>query len=122
VEAVDDAHRDDLRRQVTAIRRACDARGIELVDIVPDRESSGPVVDRPGFDRVLRRHERGDATCLVAADVERLAASSEEWLLLLQLLDDDDVRLVVADEGIDTGSDAGRAEAWSLTGRPAPHR
>lgn len=122
VEAVDDSHREDLRRQVTRIRSACDARGILLVEIVPDRESPGPVWDRPGFDRVVRRLERGDATCLVASDVERLASSAEDWIALLRLLEAGSVRLVVADDDLDTASSAGRDEAWSLIGLTAPDR
>lgn len=121
IPAVDDRHREDLRRQVKHIRRACDALELSLVDLVPDTESDDVTAsERPGLRRILRRLARGDASCLVTTTVERLASSAEEWGELLERLDADGIRLVIVDDALDTGLDGGRAEAWALIDQKAP--
>jgi DNA invertase Pin-like site-specific DNA recombinase len=121
VPAVDDAHREELRRQVKRIRRACDAFELSLLELIPDDESTAPTpTDRAGYRRVMRRLDRGDAACLVTTRVQRVASSAEEWVLLLDLLDELEVRLIVVDDALDTGSASGRDEAWRLAGLEAP--
>lgn len=121
IPAVDDAHREDLRRQVKHIRRACEALELSLVDLIPDTESDDLTAsERPGIRRILRRLARGDASCLVTTTVERLASSAEEWGEMLTRLEEQGVRLVVVDDALDTGLDGGRAEAWALIDREAP--
>lgn len=121
VPAVDDSYRDDLRSQVRRIRRACEAFELSLLELVPDDESTAATpAERPGYRRVMRRLDRGDATCLVTTRVERLSSSAEEWVLLLELLEDLDVRLIVVEDALDTHASGGREEAWALVGRDAP--
>lgn len=121
IPAVDDAHREDLRRQVKHIRRACEALELSLIDLIPDTESDDVTAsERPGIRRILRRLDRGDASCLVTTTVERLASSAEEWGQLLTRLDAEGVRLVVVDDALDTGLDGGREDAWALIGQEAP--
>lgn len=121
IPAVDDRHREDLRRQVRHIRRACEALELSLVDLIPDTESDDVTAsERPGIRRILRRLDRGDATCLVTTTVERVASSADEWAELLGHLEAGEIRLVVVDDALDTGLDGGRDEAWALIGLEAP--
>jgi resolvase-like protein len=121
VPTVDETHREGLRHQVRRIRRACEAFELSLVALVPDDESTAATPqERPGYQRLMRRLDAGDATCLVTTSVERLASTAEEWLLLLDLLDDLEVRLIVVEDAVDTGAQRGREEAWRLAGVAAP--
>ena len=102
-----------LRDQITAIDTACGQRGLVLDEVISDIEldnGTGPL--RPGLQSALRRLEAGEASCLVVADLGRLSRSSPgdivEWLLRR------DTRLVVVDDGLDTGTTGGGESAYQL--------
>jgi hypothetical protein len=108
---------DELARQADVIARACDQRGLVLVEMVGDphldRGPVGPRVSgaRPGLRYALGRIAAGEAQGLVVPGLRRLTRSVAElgpiveWCLCRQ------VRLVAVAQGFDTGEPESRIAA-----------
>jgi peptidoglycan hydrolase-like protein with peptidoglycan-binding domain/DNA invertase Pin-like site-specific DNA recombinase len=95
--------------QARAIEAACAARGWTFVGGVREREpANGKGLQRPGLEHALGRLRRGEADCLVVAELRRLTHSVVELRDLLAWLERAGGRLVVLDVAIDTATDAGR--------------
>jgi peptidoglycan hydrolase-like protein with peptidoglycan-binding domain/DNA invertase Pin-like site-specific DNA recombinase len=95
--------------QARAIEAACAARGWTFVGGVREREpANGKGLQRPGLEHALVRLRRGEADCLVVAELRRLTHSVVELRDLLAWLERAGGRLVVLDVAIDTATDAGR--------------
>jgi peptidoglycan hydrolase-like protein with peptidoglycan-binding domain len=104
-----------LSEQAEVIARACDERGLELLQVVGERESRNRVaMDRPGLDSALERISRGEAQGLVVAELARLTRSAAELGRILDRLADSDARLVAAAERFDTEEDGARLAAELL--------
>jgi peptidoglycan hydrolase-like protein with peptidoglycan-binding domain/DNA invertase Pin-like site-specific DNA recombinase len=102
--------------QVRAIEAACAARGWTFVGGVREREpANGKGLERPGLEHALGRFQRGEANCLVVAELRRLTRSVVELGGLLDRLGRAGVRLLVLDLGIDTGTEGGHLAANALT-------
>jgi hypothetical protein len=102
-------------RQSRAIEAACAARGWTFVGGV--REPAPAIAGdrtRPGLEHVLERFQRGEANCLVVAELRRLTSSAVELGGLLDRLWRSGVRLLVLDLGIDTGTESGQLAAGAL--------
>jgi len=102
-------------RQSRAIEAACAARGWTFVGGV--REPAPAIAGdrtRPGLEHVLERFQRGEANCLVVAELRRLTSSAVELGGLLDRLWGSGVRLLVLDLGIDTGTESGQLAAGAL--------
>jgi peptidoglycan hydrolase-like protein with peptidoglycan-binding domain len=101
--------------QAQAIEAACAARGWTFVGGVrePEPAITGGL-ERPGLEHVLERFQRGEANCLVVAEVHRLTRSAVELGGLLDRLGRAGVRLLVLDLGIDTGTEGGQLAAGAL--------
>jgi peptidoglycan hydrolase-like protein with peptidoglycan-binding domain len=101
--------------QARAIEAACAARGWTFLGGVRERE---PAIaggrERPGLEHVLERFVRGEANCLVVAELRRLTRSAVELGGLLDRLRRTGVRLLVLDVGIDTGTEGGQLAAGAL--------
>jgi peptidoglycan hydrolase-like protein with peptidoglycan-binding domain len=104
-----------LREQMTAIDELCARRRWELVEIVRDVES--PHVDgleRPGLAYAVGRLERGDASCLIVAQLGRLSRDADRLARTLDRVANSHGRLVVMDLDIDTAGRTGRVAAEAL--------
>jgi DNA invertase Pin-like site-specific DNA recombinase len=71
-----------------------------------DEAESGRKASRPEFDRMLDFLRQGDQ--LVVVRLDRLGRSVKNLIALVEQLKDKGVDLVVLDQGIDTGTPAGR--------------
>jgi peptidoglycan hydrolase-like protein with peptidoglycan-binding domain len=101
--------------QARAIEAACAARGWKFVGGVREPEPAfAGRPERPGLEHVLERFERGEANCLVVAELRRITRSAVELGALLDRLGCAGVRLLVLDVGIDTGTEAGQLAAGAL--------
>ena len=101
--------------QARAIEAACAARGWTFVGGVREPEPAiAGGLERPGLEHVLQRFERGEANCLVVAELPRLTRSAVELGGLLDRLGRAGVRLLVLDVGIDTGTEGGQLAAGAL--------
>lgn len=104
-----------LREQMTAIDELCSRRGWELVEIVRDVESPHvDGLDRPGLAYAVGRVERGDASCLIVAQLGRLSRSAGGLARTLERVAGSHGRLVVMDLDIDTAGRTGRVAADAL--------
>jgi peptidoglycan hydrolase-like protein with peptidoglycan-binding domain len=102
-------------RQTRAIEAACAARGWTFVGGVREREPAiAGGLERPGLEHVLDRFQRGEANCLVVAELRRLTRSAVGLGELLDRLGRAGVRLLVLDVGIDTGTEGGQLAAGAL--------
>jgi peptidoglycan hydrolase-like protein with peptidoglycan-binding domain/DNA invertase Pin-like site-specific DNA recombinase len=104
-----------LRRQAAAIDSACEQRGWKLLELVSDVEGSrGRAFERPGLKHALERLVRGEASCLVVAELRRLHPSVSELGLVLQVIGRSGGRLVALDLNLDTSLPSGRKAANAL--------
>ena len=110
-----DAGGKGLAAQERAIRRRAERLGIELVEVIREREpKAGKALDRPGLSHVIERLAAGDASCIVVTGLERLSRSVAELGTIVQWLERNDVRLVGVDLDLDTASPGGRTTARAL--------
>jgi DNA invertase Pin-like site-specific DNA recombinase len=93
---------------VLVIQRACEELGLGLVDVVREHEPSAGSLERPGLAYTLERLDRGEASCLVVAGLERLTREVTELAVLIDRLEQGRVRLVAIDVGLDTATPTGR--------------
>jgi DNA invertase Pin-like site-specific DNA recombinase len=106
----------ELTHQAETIEQLCARRDWELLELVTEveptaRRSGG----RPSLTHAIERLRRGDADCLVVAELKRLCRSIAELGGILEELARADARLVSLDPPIDTGTRFGRAAVSVLT-------
>jgi DNA invertase Pin-like site-specific DNA recombinase len=113
--AADATAQVEFSRQAEVIRRASEARGLELVAVVHDLDTaSGAGLERPGLRYVLEQIGSGEAYCLVVEGLDRLGASASAVGALVSWFDVDGRRLVAADLDLDTGTPTGKVAARAL--------
>jgi peptidoglycan hydrolase-like protein with peptidoglycan-binding domain len=117
----------DMRDQIAAMDELCEQNGWMLVEVARDVG-----VDRQGLFYALERLERGEASCLIVAELRRLSGSGAELARILRWLREHEVRLIAVDVELDTAAHDGRIAADALIsvgemdrggppGRPAVH-
>jgi DNA invertase Pin-like site-specific DNA recombinase len=103
----------DLQRQ--ALEGTCKRFGLELVEVVREREpKDGKALDRAGLSYLIGRIAAGEASCIVVTGLERLSRSVSELGTLVQWLERNEVRLVADDLNLDTATPGGRTTARAL--------
>jgi DNA invertase Pin-like site-specific DNA recombinase len=104
-----------LEEQSEVIERACRRLGIELVEIVREREPrAGKALERAGVSYLIERLAAGDANCLIVSGLDRLSHSVAELGTLVQWLEQSKLRLVAVELDLDTLTPAGQATARAL--------
>ena len=107
----------ELREQAEAIAAECERLGLELLQVVSEREpSKGDGLTRPGLEYALRRILDGEAHGLMVCDLSRLTRSSAQLGAILQWFVNHDMRLVAIAEEIDTAEHSGQVTARTLIG------
>jgi DNA invertase Pin-like site-specific DNA recombinase len=105
----------ELVSQERAIRRKAAQLGLEVVEVVREREPKvGKALDRAGLSHVIERLAAGDASCIVVSGLERLSRSVAELGTIVQWFERNDVRLVAVDLDLDTASPGGHTTARAL--------
>jgi DNA invertase Pin-like site-specific DNA recombinase len=105
----------EMREQAQSIDSLCRRRGWDLLELVRDVEiSGGGSLKRPGLMYAIERVGKGEASCIVVSELNRLTHSAVDLSRVLESLARTNGRLVVMDVGLDTASDAGRIAANSL--------
>jgi DNA invertase Pin-like site-specific DNA recombinase len=111
----EDGGAKQLAAQQHAIVRTAERLGLEVVEVVRDREpKSGKALDRAGLSYLIERLAAGDATCVVVTGLERLSRSVAELGTVVQWLEKNEVRLIAVDLALDTASASGRSTARAL--------
>jgi peptidoglycan hydrolase-like protein with peptidoglycan-binding domain/DNA invertase Pin-like site-specific DNA recombinase len=104
-----------VKAQREAIDSLCDRRGWTLVEVVHDyEEPRGKALERPGLGYALGRLERGEASCVVVSELQRLSRSVADLGRTLETIGRIRARLVALDVGIDTAAPDGRKAASVL--------
>jgi peptidoglycan hydrolase-like protein with peptidoglycan-binding domain/DNA invertase Pin-like site-specific DNA recombinase len=104
-----------LKAQMEAIDSLCDRRGWTLLEVVRDyEEPRGKALERPGLGYALERVERGEASCVVVSELQRLGRSVADLGRTLETIGRSRARLVALDVGIDTAAPEGRKAASVL--------
>lgn len=103
-----------LEEQRQAIELEAARLGLQLVEVVRERERDGRAHDRAGLSYLLERIAAGDAGCVVVSGLDRLGSSIGELGTILQWLQRNEVRLIVAELQIDTASPGGRTTVMTL--------
>jgi DNA invertase Pin-like site-specific DNA recombinase len=105
----------ELDEQRQAIERYCAGHGIEVVEIVREREpKDGRALDRAGLSFLIERIAAGDASCLVVTGLQRLSRSVAELGTIVQWLERNQVRLIAVELDLDTASPGGHTTARAL--------
>lgn len=101
-----------LEGQAAALRRACDYRQWELVEIITDEGVSGSTLHRPGLRHALEMIVTDElADGLIVAKLDRLTRSMRDFCELVDFFEDAGVSLVMLDPEVDTSAAQGRAMA-----------
>jgi DNA invertase Pin-like site-specific DNA recombinase len=100
--------------QVDAIDRHCEQQGWDLVEVVRDVGRDPGDLDRQGLLYALEKIGRGEANCIVVADLARLSGSAADLGGILDRLNRSQGRLVALDIGLDTASPGGQVAAQAL--------
>lgn len=100
-----------LEAQESTIRKTCEGRRWEIVELVRDEGESGKSLARPGIRHALERIAAGDADGLVVAKLDRLSRSVVDFGLLLEWFAEASATLVALDLGVDTSTPGGRLVA-----------
>ena len=95
--------------QRSRIRAYCEAKELELVDMLTDDGVSGKTLKRPALRELVRRCERGDVAHVVVVKLDRLTRRTRD---LLSLVDDlflaRQIELHSVSESLDTSTPHGR--------------
>ena len=98
-----------LEAQQSRIRAYCEAKDLELVDVLTDDGISGKTLDRPALRELLQRCERGEVGHVVVVKLDRLTRRTRD---LLALVDDlflaRQIELHSVSESLDTSTPHGR--------------
>jgi hypothetical protein len=111
---------EELAKQADVIARACERRGLALVEVVrepdsaPGRERLGLFDARPGLQYALGRIAAGDAQGLVVPGLRRLTRSVAELGPIVEWFTRRRMRLVAVAQGLDTSEREGRVAARLL--------
>ena len=105
----------ELREQAEAIANECERLGLELIQIITEREpAKRSGLSRPGLEFALSRIKTGDSDGLVVLDLSRLTRSAVQLGAILQWVMAHGLRLVSVAEEIDTAEQSGRVAIKTL--------
>jgi DNA invertase Pin-like site-specific DNA recombinase len=103
-----------LQAQRQAIIAECERRGWHLVETIEDAGYSARDLRRPGIQEALRALERGEASALVVAKLDRLSRSMLDFSKLMAKATSEHWALVALDVAVDTSTPSGEAMANML--------
>ena len=108
-----EAQRNEADPEVHAIEAACEHAGLELSEVVTDRES-GRGLERPGLTYALKQIAEGHASGLIVSDLRRLSRSIVDLGALMEWFRDAGAGLIALDLDVDTSTPAGNEVAAAL--------
>jgi hypothetical protein len=111
---------EELAKQADVIARACERRGLTLIEVVREPYSAlghdhrGLFDARPGLRYALGRIAAGDAQGMVVPGLRRLTRSIAELGPMVDWFTRREVRLIAVAQGLDTSERDGRVAARLL--------
>jgi DNA invertase Pin-like site-specific DNA recombinase/peptidoglycan hydrolase-like protein with peptidoglycan-binding domain len=107
--------RAELVEQAEVITGECSRRGLELLELVREREPrNGKGLERPGLGYAFARIAAGEARGLVVSELSRLSRSAAELGGILEWFARTGARLVAVAQGLDTDQREGRIAVRTL--------
>jgi peptidoglycan hydrolase-like protein with peptidoglycan-binding domain/DNA invertase Pin-like site-specific DNA recombinase len=107
--------RGELTEQAEVITDECSRRGLELLELVREREpANGKGLERPGLGYAFARIAAGEARGLVVSELSRLSRSAAELGEILEWFTLSRARLVAVAQGLDTAEREGQLAAQTL--------
>jgi len=103
-----------LQVQRQAIVAECERRDWQLVETFEDAGYSARDLRRPGIQEALRALERGEASALVVAKLDRLSRSLLDFSKLMAKATEEHWALIALDVAVDTSTPTGEAMANML--------
>jgi DNA invertase Pin-like site-specific DNA recombinase len=100
-----------LEAQRAAIAAEAERRGWQLVEVYEDAGASGKSLKRPGLAEALAAVERGDASAVIVAKLDRLSRSVHDFASVMERAQRRGWALVALDLGVDTTTPAGELVA-----------
>jgi DNA invertase Pin-like site-specific DNA recombinase len=100
-----------IEAQKSAILDEAQRRGWEQVTMIEDIGVSGRDLNRPGIRVALEALERGEASALVVAKLDRLSRSMLDFAGIMEMAQKQGWALVALDVSVDTTTPAGEAMA-----------
>jgi DNA invertase Pin-like site-specific DNA recombinase len=108
---------EELREQAEVIATECERLGLELLQVISDREASrSNAPSRPGLEYALTRILRGEAAGLMVSELARLTRSPVQLGAVLEWFLQHKRRLVSVAADIDTDEPSGVLAARTLIG------
>jgi DNA invertase Pin-like site-specific DNA recombinase len=105
----------ELTEQAEIITRMCARGGLQLLDLVREREpANGKGLERPGLGYALARISAGEAQGLLVSELSRLSRSAAELGEILEWFIRSNARLVAVAQGLDTDARESRLAVRAL--------
>lgn len=100
-----------VENQLRDLHEVADRLGWNVVEVVTDEGISGAKGrdQRPGFDRLLKGIARREFDMIASWSVDRLGRSLRDLVVFLDEVRDRGIDLYLHQQGVDTGTPAGRA-------------
>jgi DNA invertase Pin-like site-specific DNA recombinase len=109
---IGEAARRELEEQEELIAKECERRGLDLLEVVRDREPrSAKAWGRPGLTYALERISIGKVSGLVVSELSRVTRSAAELGKIIEWLDHSNARFIEAAHGLDTDQVEGHLAA-----------
>ena len=89
----EDGSKDSIESQKDVIKDFAKEKGIELIDIIEDNDTSGYSYDRPGIEKIMELIDDGLLDILVAKDLSRIGRHNGKTLIFMEDLEDKGVKL-----------------------------
>ena len=97
-----------IRNQVKTIQRWTEEKGLTILKIFRDTDSSSASLELPNLKKLISLIEQGDVSVLVVARLDRLTRVIRLYKKLLDLFEEKNVRFVSIMEGLDSKSNSGK--------------
>ena len=98
----------ELAPQIARIDRFCASQGWDLLAVVRDIEANKKRPGRPSLTHAIERLRSGAASCLVVAELKRLAPSVAQLSGVLEAVEQARGRLVTIEPAIDSATKSGQ--------------
>lgn len=97
-----------LEAQEDKIRAMAMVRGVELSEVIIDRDEFSGDLKRPGIQRIIEMVKRREVSAVIITKLDRLTRSTRDAIELVELFGKRGVALVSIGESLDTESPMGR--------------
>jgi site-specific DNA recombinase len=103
-----DKQDNSMDAQERLIRAQAMLKGLELSEVISDRDEFSGNLDRPGVQRVLELVKGKKVGAVIISKLDRLTRSTRDAIDLIELFGKKDVALISVAESLDTESPMGR--------------